>query len=186
MAQLPSNDVRFRALFDAYAPSIERYCLRRLRPAAAADATAETMLVAWRRIDQIPPGDDSKLWLYGVARNVVATARRSENRRLRLDSKIMSMGVAHAEGPETQVVRRTEDQELLEAMERMKPKDREILELRIWDELSRSEVATVLRISEAGVDKRYSRALQRLRRSLETRTKRRSPRHEREEVDHVE
>ena len=173
-------------MFDAHAQSIERYCQRRLRPAAAADAVAEVMLVAWRRIDQVPEGDASKLWLYGVARNVVSSVQRSELRRMRLDSKIMSYGVSHEEGPETQVVRRAEDEQLLESIEQLKPKDREILKLRIWDELSRSDVATLLNISEAGVDKRCSRALLRLRRSLEASSKRRSPRNEREEVHGAE
>jgi len=182
MTQRPSSDVRFRTLFDAYAPDIERYCLRRLRPEAAADALAEVMLVAWRRIDQVPHGEESKLWLYGVASNVVSSAQRSEHRRIRLDSKIMSYGVGSEEGPEIQVVRRADDLELLESMGNLKLKDREILQLRIWDELSRSEAAVLLNISEAGVDKRFSRALKRLRGSLETRTKRRSPRNERKEV----
>jgi len=182
MSQRPSSDVRFRALFDAYAPGIERYCLRRLRPEAAADALADVMLVAWRRIDKVPQGEESKLWLYGVARNVVSDAQRTEYRKLRLDSKVIRYGVESEEGPEIQVVQREDDQELLDTMGKLKPKDREILQLRIWDELSRSEVAVLLKISEAGVDKRFSRALQRLRASLQTHTKRRSHRNERKEA----
>ena len=167
MGQLPSDERRFRALFDGHAPGIERYCRRRLSQDAATDAAAEVFLVAWRRIDDVPGGEGSKLWLYGVARRVVADAQRSERRRVRLGVKVGNTTEERSESPEAQVVRRAEDQELLEAMSGLKEMDRQILELRIWDELSRAEVAELLYISEAGVDKRFSRALKRLRRSLE-------------------
>jgi hypothetical protein len=34
----------------------------------AADVVADTMLVAWRRIDDVPPEPGTRLWLFGVAR----------------------------------------------------------------------------------------------------------------------
>jgi DNA-directed RNA polymerase specialized sigma24 family protein len=37
---------------------------------------AETFAIAWRRVDAIPAGDQARLWLYGVARNVLAEHRR--------------------------------------------------------------------------------------------------------------
>jgi len=186
VTQLPSDDQRFRRLFDTHSTGIERYCLRRLGSNSAADAAAEVMLIAWRRIDEVPAGDAAKLWLYGVARNVVLGAQRSQRRRLRLDAKVVSVGTTTAESPETQLVRNAEDRELLEAMSLLRARDREILELRLWDELSRDEVAQLLEISKAGVDKRFQRALQRLRRSLEARQKRRSLRKKREEVGGAE
>lgn len=33
-------------------------------------------MVAWRRLAEVPDGDESLLWLYGVARNVVRNHRR--------------------------------------------------------------------------------------------------------------
>lgn len=186
MVQLPSDDERFRSLFDSYALAVERYCLRRLPQDAAVDAAADVMLVAWRRISDVPDGEASKLWLYGVARRVVAEAQRSRRRRGRLVAKVGGTVQRSEEGPEVQVVQRAEDQELLEAMGRLKDMDREILQLRIWEELARSEVASLLSISEAGVDKRFGRALKRLRRSLEAGAKRRSHRNERQEVSYGE
>lgn len=172
-ADSSGHDRRFRALLDAHLSDIERYCLRRLRPAAAEDAAAEVMLVAWRRMGDVPtPEGDARLWLFGVARNVVSDAQRSERRRLRLDARVNGVGTDQAQGPEIQVVRRAEDQELVDAMQSLKVNDREILALRIWDELSRADVASMLGISVAGVDKRLARALQRLRRSLRAQVRR--------------
>ena len=51
--------------------------------ADAADVTAETFLVAWRRYDDAPPGD-GRPWLFGIARHVLANHHRSGRRRDRL------------------------------------------------------------------------------------------------------
>ena len=59
------------------------YALRRTdNTDDAADVLAETFLVAWRRPDEIPPGPQARLWLYGTARRVLANQRRAERRRL--------------------------------------------------------------------------------------------------------
>lgn len=42
---------------------------------------AETFTVAWRRVDELPEGDAATLWLYGVARKVLANHYRGDNRR---------------------------------------------------------------------------------------------------------
>jgi RNA polymerase sigma-70 factor (ECF subfamily) len=150
-------------MFDAHAASIEGYCRRRLASAVASDAAADVMLIAWRRIDDVPAGEAARLWLFGVARCVVQDFERSERRRARLEIKLKVYGSHPSDSPEKQVVRRAEDERLLEAITALRPKDREIVMLRLWDELSRSEVAALIGISEAGVDKRFSRALDRLR-----------------------
>jgi RNA polymerase sigma-70 factor, ECF subfamily len=51
------------------------YAVRRLGVADdAGDAVADTFAVAWRRIAEVPPPPQDRLWLYGVARRVVAEA----------------------------------------------------------------------------------------------------------------
>jgi RNA polymerase sigma-70 factor (ECF subfamily) len=57
------------------------YALRRCRsPDDAADVVAETFTVAWRRSDDVPAGEETRLWLYGVARRVLANHHRGERR----------------------------------------------------------------------------------------------------------
>jgi RNA polymerase sigma-70 factor (ECF subfamily) len=43
---------------------------------------AETFTVAWRRIADVPSGQDARAWLYGVARRVLANHDRAIRRRL--------------------------------------------------------------------------------------------------------
>ncbi|HEY3544130.1 MAG TPA: sigma factor [Gaiellaceae bacterium] len=57
---------------------MRRYAWRR-DPEIADDVAAETFVVAWRRLDQVP--HEARPWLLGVARNVRLNLRRSQNRQ---------------------------------------------------------------------------------------------------------
>lgn len=59
---------QFSDLYQGHYDAVLRYALRRTDPEAARDVAAETFLVAWRRLDVVPP-DDGQVgpWLYGVA-----------------------------------------------------------------------------------------------------------------------
>ena len=159
---VPELDTRFRSLFAAHHDAIRAYCLRRLPVDDADDALSEIYLVAWRRRDDVPPGDEARLWLFGVARNIVRTAQRAERRKLRLSSRLRGLAAPSARSPETVVVAGAEYQEVIAAYQRLSERDREILRLRLWEELSVKDTAAVLRISPKAVSKRYQRALQRL------------------------
>ena len=63
---------RFETLFVTNRLDILKYLVRRcVDTDEAADALAETFIVAWRRIDVVPDGLEGRLWLFGVARNVL-------------------------------------------------------------------------------------------------------------------
>lgn len=74
-----------RAAFDALYEDTHRkvlaYCVRRTSQwSDTLDAAAETYVVAWRRFDDLPTGDGSLPWLFGIARRVIANQRRTESR----------------------------------------------------------------------------------------------------------
>ncbi|MEV4259420.1 RNA polymerase sigma factor, partial [Spirillospora sp. NPDC049652] len=82
---------RFEDLYAENRAKVLGYALRRTGdPQDAADVVAETFLVAWRRLDDVPPGDEARLWLYGVARRVLAGQRRGERRRSALGARLRS------------------------------------------------------------------------------------------------
>src|SRR2546421_12343440 len=63
----------FDALFREHMAGIGSYCRwRSLSIADAEDAVAEVFLIAWRRLDDLPTGNEARLWLYGTARRVAA------------------------------------------------------------------------------------------------------------------
>src|SRR3954468_13578086 len=80
---------RFRVMYDANYHRLLGYAVRRTETEQdAADVVAETFTTAWRRLDDVPPGDEARQWLYGVARRALANQRRSERRRERLGERL--------------------------------------------------------------------------------------------------
>ncbi|MGI9584584.1 MAG: RNA polymerase sigma factor [Acidimicrobiia bacterium] len=161
----------FDAIYRAHHRAVLAYCARRTSRSNAWDATAEVFLVAWRRPDAVPSGDGALPWLFGVAYRTLANQRRSERRSLRLVTKLR--GQSPADGtldPERQVLRNEDEREVIDALGRLRPADREIITLALWEELPPVEIAKVLGISRAAVDKRFQRAKARLGEALPNNT----------------
>jgi RNA polymerase sigma-70 factor (ECF subfamily) len=155
--------VRFETVYEMYYPAVLAYVRRRTDSAEdAADAIAETFLTAWRRFDDLPPGDEARLWLYGVARRVLANQRRGQARRTalteRLRSELAAQDVRGAEPAEPALVG--------EAFARLSDDDRELLSLVGWEGLTPAEAAVVLGCSRGAVRIRLHRARKRLAREL--------------------
>ena len=162
MAQSPSQNATFRDVYDTYAVAMRDYCFRRLPVSDANDAMAEVFVTVWRRFDQLPRTEERKLWLYGIARNVVRNSRRSSRRRDRLGTRLTSLRSEHAPAPEAVVVRHHEHEALLAALATLRPEDQEIRRLRTWEELSSAEIAEVMGLTIRAVDTRLSRARRKL------------------------
>ncbi len=165
-AMYPNPDARFEALYRDHAREVHAYCLRRTSGEEAKDATSEVFVVAWRRFEKVPLGDEALPWLYGVARNVLANHARSFRRRDRLTAKAAAYHESTVPGPETQIVRNEEHDELLKALGKLSDKDQEILRLVEWEGLSRDKVADMFFVSRAAIDKRISRAYKKMSATL--------------------
>jgi RNA polymerase sigma-70 factor (ECF subfamily) len=154
---------RFEQLYPLVRDPLARYLGRRAAPDAVDDLFAEVMTVAWRRIREIPHGDELP-WLYGVARRVLANHRRASGRFGRLLERIsiiergIDPGVAL--GP-------SGDPELAAAMAGLSAADAELLRLWAWEELAPREIARVLGITPNAASIRLHRAKGRLREALE-------------------
>lgn len=167
---VPSADMRFRTMYEENYGAIRDYCLRRLRSQDAVDAAAEVFTTAWRRIDTVPSGTETRLWLFGVARNVVAHQLRRRRRQSRLNARLGSVttvGEAVSD-VESVVVRHSQEEQVISAIERLKPADQEVLRLKMWEELSHEAISAVLGISAHAVDMRVQRAIRRLGKLLKS------------------
>lgn len=155
----------FDGLYAAHGRAVLAYAVRRTAdPQDAADVVAETFLVAWRRLDAVPRGDDARLWLYGVARHALANQHRSERRRERLAERLRQELPAALAGVPAPAV---EAGPVREALARLGAEDQEILRLAGWEELGPGEIASVLGISRVAVRSRLHRARRRLRAALD-------------------
>lgn len=163
MSDLP--EARFRSLYAEHFRALLGFALRRATcPEDAADVVADTFLVAWRRLDRVPDGDEARLWLYGVCRRVLANADRSAVRRTRLGARLRTELAERAVPDPAEDVALTVS--VREALARLRPADRELLQLAGWEGLEARELAVVLRIPARTARTRLSRARARLRAEL--------------------
>jgi RNA polymerase sigma-70 factor (ECF subfamily) len=158
-------EVRFQELYRTYQHQVLAYFLRRTDTASARDGTAETFLVVWRRIDDVPDGAELP-WMYGIARRVLANLRRSQRRYDALERKVQRTAVTENPTPETVVIRRFEDEEMLSAIGRLRPEDQEVLLLSVWEELPNRAIASVLRTSPNAISQRMRRITKQLAHEL--------------------
>lgn len=154
------DDDRFRRIVREHSPAIGNYLRRRLYPLSSSDLddlVEETLVVAWRRRDDIPR--DAELpWLIGVARNVLRNARRSKYRRNSLESSL-SVHSSDASAEEYVVA----DATVREALTKLTDDDREILMLNAWDGLDIHALAVALAVSTNVAAVRLTRAQARFR-----------------------
>ncbi|MDY7102365.1 MAG: sigma-70 family RNA polymerase sigma factor [Actinomycetota bacterium] len=141
------------------------YALRRTGPEDAADIVAETMLVAWRRLDVVPTDGGERLWLFGVARRVLANQRRGARRRSDLAAELRQrVRQATTPGHENAVA----ESALVErALATLDEEDRELVLLTAWEGLRPGEAAVVLGLRPSTARSRLHRARKRLQRRLD-------------------
>ncbi len=163
---LATAEARFQTIYGSYRREVLAYFLRRTHASSAADGAAETFLVVWRRIDEVPAGDGTLPWLYGVARLVLANQLRSRRRRGALTRRLRGSPPVDSNSPEAVVVRRAEDEELMRAIRRLRPIDQEVLLLAYWEELPHEQIGVVVGVSAHAVAQRIYRIKKTLAREL--------------------
>ena len=154
---------RYRQLYTEHFRAVLGFAARRTTDwTDAADIAAETLTVAWRRLDDVPDGDAARWWLYAVARRVLANQHRGQRRHERLVGKLAAI-------VEDAVVPLYDDgssREVRSAVARLDEDDRELLLLTVWEGLSPAEAAAVLGINPVTARTRLHRARSKLRTML--------------------
>jgi RNA polymerase sigma factor (sigma-70 family) len=154
---------RFSGLYQEHMRELLGYSLRRCAdPDEAADVVAETFLIAWRRLGDVPQSDEARLWLYGTARNVLANQKRGARRRDALTQRLREE--LHRQLP---AHRPEERGTFLEALAGLGEADRELLTLIGWEELTPTQAARALGITPFAARTRLHRARRRLQALLD-------------------
>lgn len=152
----------FRGLYVEHYAAVLGYCMRRVHRDHAPDVAADVFTVAWRRRESIPDPAYVLPWLYAVAARTIANHRRGQRRRFNLLAKASQFVEPGLLGPEPLVVRRSEDEAVLKAVDSLRPADKETILLSAWEGLSAPQIAARFGISVAAAEKRLTRAKQRL------------------------
>ena len=151
-----SEQAEFEALFRETRAPLLGYLTRRAPAEDAADLLAEVYLVAWRRRADLPRGDERRLWLFGVARRLVAEHHRHVVARADAEGEAappQPRGADHGRGDA-----------VLDALETLSELDRELVTLTTWEGLSPAEAGRVVGITAGTARVRLHRARARLAR----------------------
>jgi RNA polymerase sigma factor (sigma-70 family) len=167
LARTQAGDTEaFGTLFERHAPAVLRFCFRRTGNAAVAeDLTSIVFLEAWRRRDRTTFFEgQARPWLLGVALNVLRSQARAERRYREVLARLPADQAAEPES-EVAIARldaETEMRAVLRAVQQLGQRERDVLELCVWEGLSTEEAALALGISPGAVRSRLSRARRRL------------------------
>jgi RNA polymerase sigma-70 factor, ECF subfamily len=154
------REQRFTELYERWYGSVYAYAARRVGRESADEIAAETFLIAWRKFESLPT--EPLPWLYGVARNVVMRVLAVRDREGRMLAGVVNeLAISTGTGPDG-----AGDERLSEAWERLSGRDREVLALVAWEELSVAEAAMALDCSAPAFSVRLHRARRRLGRLL--------------------
>jgi RNA polymerase sigma-70 factor (ECF subfamily) len=175
MRQLLRTQEGFGAFYEENSRELLTFFARRVYdPQIALDLTAETFASALRSVRRLraTTAEEAKAWLYGIARNQLHSfyrhgqAEKRALRRLGIDPPALDEeGYRRVEElAEIADLRKTVVRELA----RLSESERSAVELRVVEQLSYSEVAVRLEISELAARARVSRGLRALATALDS------------------
>ncbi len=156
------DEARFGQIYARCYDAIWDYCSRRVEVDAVDDAVADTFLTVWRRIDEVPSGEEALMWTYGVAYRVIGHQWRSTARRRRLQGRLRTVDFRPVAAEDEVTLDGDGYRLVLAALSRLGDADAEVLRLVAWEQLSIAEIASVLGMEPDAVRQRLHRARRRL------------------------
>jgi RNA polymerase sigma-70 factor (ECF subfamily) len=156
-----AEEAALAALVDQYAGALYRVAFSVLRnPADAEDAVQEAFLRVLRHRDTLDQVRDHRVWLIRIVWNIVLDRKRRAKTRPETDDVTELARVLPANGlsAEERAAAAQHHAQVLACVEQLPPKEREVLQLSAFEELSSVEIAAVLGITESSVRSRLFRA----------------------------
>lgn len=160
-ARQHATDQAIAVLVDDYAPTLYRVAFSVLRNAAdAEDAVQEVFLRVLRHRDDLVEVRDHRVWLVRIVWNIVLDRKRRAKTRPETDdiSELARVLPASGMSAEERAAAAQHHAYVLELVDRLPVKEREVLMLSAFEELSSVEIAGILGITESSVRSRLFRA----------------------------
>lgn len=156
----------FAALFNAYAPKVKAFLVRR-GAVAAEELTQEVMLAVWRKAPSFDPARGSaEGWIFAVARNACIDAARRERGRPMLAHDLLSDPPEPARGDHAlEAVQAAE--RVRAAIGALSAEQREVVRLSFFDDRPHAEISAQLGLPLGTVKSRLRLATRRLRELLD-------------------
>lgn len=162
-----SVSVTFDEVFRAEFAPLCRYLARRVGSDQAEDLAAAAFATAYTNWARRDPARPVRPWLYGIAANLMRHHFRAERRMLRAYARSGVDPVLSADdGALARADAALRQRELAAALAELRPRDREILLLRAWAELSDAEIAAALSLPLGTVKSRLHHTREHLKNRL--------------------
>jgi len=162
---------------DAYADLVTRYQSIAARTAYvitgtqidAEDAAQEAFVKAYYALDRFRAGAPFRPWLLRIVANEAINRRKAAGRRPTVDLSVVEDRASSdtALSPEAAALAAERRGRVLAAVRALRDDDRLVIAYRYFFDLSEAEMADALGVARGTVKSRLSRALARLRESLE-------------------
>ena len=167
MSKLEEQTAQVEELYREAGPAVLGYLTRRVATTEeAADLLGEVLVVLWRRRSDLPPAGKDRLWLFVIARNVLANHRRRTVRHRQaaaaLNEQLRTVATGAADTSRTLDLHAA-----LDNLDPLDPLDRDMIQLFIWERFTSSEIGTLLDMPPETVRTRLRRARERLRHDLD-------------------
>lgn len=155
------NLEHFGLLFDAFHQKIYKFVyFRTHHKETAEDITSHIFTKALERITTFNPSKGSfAAWLYQIARNSIIDFYRSHKETENIDD---AWDIADNTSIERDVDTRQQLEKVRSYLYTLPAQQRDIVLMRVWDDLSHKEIASILDTSEASVKMTFSRVLAKL------------------------
>lgn len=160
-ARTHAEDAALAALVDQYAGALYRVAFSVLRnPADAEDAVQEAFVRVLRHRDTLGEVRDQRVWLIRIVWNIVLDRKRRAKTRPETDDVAELARVLPSNGlsAEQMAAAAQHHAQVLACVDQLPTKERQVLQLSAFEELSSVEIAAVLGISESSVRSRLFRA----------------------------
>ena len=160
-ARQHAEEQALAALVDQYASTLYRVAFSVLRNASdAEDAVQEAFVRVLRHRQQLDEVRDRRVWLIRIVWNIVLDRKRRVKTRPETDdvSELARVLPAMGMGAEERAIAAQHHAHVLQCVERLPHKERQVLMLSAFEELSSVEIASVLGITESSVRSRLFRA----------------------------
>jgi RNA polymerase sigma-70 factor (ECF subfamily) len=160
-ARQHANDEALAGLVDQYATTLYRVAFSVLRnPSDAEDAVQEAFLRVLRHRDSLGEVRDHRVWLIRIVWNIVLDRKRRAKTRPETDDVEELARVLPANGltAEQRAAAAQHHAHVLACVDQLPPKERQVLLLSAFEELSSVEIAAVLGITESSARSRLFRA----------------------------